>query len=73
TTAAVAKLRALHVRFVTFSVRNPVVNMLIQNHATLRELANSYSPAATVNGLLIFDLEFLSRKKDDDGAAGARK
>jgi hypothetical protein len=57
---AAARLRALNVRFVTFSVRNPVVNKLVQRHATLRELARAYAPVAEINGLLIFDLDFLT-------------
>ena len=60
---AVKRLRANRVRFVTFSVRNPVVNKLVQRHAILRELAEDYSPVANFGGLLIFDLEFLTRKQ----------
>jgi hypothetical protein len=59
---AIQRLRALNVRFLTFSVSNPVVNKLVQRHSTFRELAQNYEPAANLNGLLIFDLEFLSRK-----------
>jgi hypothetical protein len=73
TEEAMRRLRALQVRFVTFSVRNPVVNKLVQRHATLRDLANSYAPVATVNGLLIFDLEFLSRSQPVAGKTGAPK
>ena len=59
---AVRELRARHVRFVTFSVRNPVVNKLIRRHATLRRLADDYAPVANLNGLLIFDLDYLGPK-----------
>jgi len=64
---AIRRLRALDVRFVTFSVRNPVVNVLIQRHPTLRQLAEDYAPVASIRGLLIFDLEFLSRKQGGNG------
>ena len=73
TEEAVGRLRALRVRFVTFSVRNPVVNLLVQRHATLRDLANSYTPVATLNGLLIFDLEFLGRRQAAGETGGAPK
>jgi hypothetical protein len=59
---AVGRLRALNVRFVTFSVSNPVVSKLVRRHGVLRSLAEDYAPAADLNGLLIFDLEFLKRK-----------
>jgi hypothetical protein len=59
---AVRRLRALKVRFVTFSVRNPVVKKLVERHKTLRTLAEDYSPSANLGGLLVFDLEFMSRK-----------
>jgi hypothetical protein len=64
---AVDRLRALGVRFVTFSVRNPVVNRLVRRHATLRDLADHYAPAATINGLLIFDLDYLVRRPSANG------
>jgi hypothetical protein len=51
------------VRFVTFSVGNPVVNKLVQRHAVLRCLADEYVPAANLKGLLIFDLEFMEHRK----------
>lgn len=58
----VGRLRALRVRFVTFSVRNPVVKKLVERHKTLRTLAEGYRPAANLGGLLVFDLEFMSRR-----------
>jgi len=61
---ALQRLRALHMRFLTFSVSNPVVNKLVQRHAFLRSLARDYTPAANLKGLLIFDLEFMSRKHE---------
>lgn len=60
---AVQRLRGLNVRFVTFSVGNPVVNKLVQRHAVLRCLADEYVPAANLKGLLIFDLEFMEHRK----------
>jgi hypothetical protein len=59
---ATTRLRALGVRFVTFSNGNPVVNKLVRRHATLRELADDYAPVTDLKGLLIFDLEYLARK-----------
>jgi hypothetical protein len=64
---AVARMRALNVRFVTFSVTNPVVDKLVERHAVLRGLARDYAPAADLRGLLIFDLDFL-RRKDSKGS-----
>ncbi len=61
--AALERLRALGVRFVTFSVRNPVVNAFVRRHATLRALADDYAPVADVRGFLIFDLQYLSRRE----------
>ncbi len=60
---AMGRLRAAHIRFVMFSVRNPVINKFIQRHPTLRRLASDYEPVANLHGLMIFDLEFLSRKQ----------
>jgi hypothetical protein len=59
---AVARLRALHVRFVTFSIRNPFVVELVRRHGTLRKLVEDYAPVADINGMLVFDLEFLQRR-----------
>jgi hypothetical protein len=64
---AMLELRRDHVRFITFSIRNPVVNQFIQRHATLRELASDYQPVTGHGGQLIFDLEYLTKKQ----AAGA--
>jgi hypothetical protein len=60
---AVRRLRQLNVRFVTFSVSNPVVNKLVQRHIVLKRLADEYVPAANLKGLLIFDLEFMAQRK----------
>jgi hypothetical protein len=60
---AVMRLRQLNVRFVTFSVSNPVVDKLVERHNVLRRLADEYVPAANLKGLLIFDLEFMGQKK----------
>jgi Dolichyl-phosphate-mannose-protein mannosyltransferase len=65
---AMRRLRRSNVRFITFSIRNPVVDMFIQRHATLRALANDYEPVSGRGGQLIFDLEFLSKKQP--GGAG---
>lgn len=56
---ALADLRAGGIRFVTFSVKNPVVNRLVQRHDALRALADRYQPVADIRGLLIFDLDAL--------------
>jgi hypothetical protein len=58
------------VRFVMFSVRNPVIDKFVQRHATLRHLASDYEPVTNLHGLLIFDLEFLTRKKDVPAVPG---
>jgi len=68
---AMLQLRRSNVRFITFSIRNPVVNMFIQRHATLRELANDYQPVIGRGGQLIFDLEFLSKKPPGAGGTPA--
>lgn len=60
---AVQRLRELNVRFLTFSVGNPVVNKLVRRHIVLRNLADGYVPVANLKGLLIFDLEYMDRKK----------
>jgi hypothetical protein len=67
---AVARLRALNVRFLTFSVGNPVVNKLVERHPLFRRLAADYAPVANIHGLLIFDLAFLSPKPPAPGAGG---
>jgi hypothetical protein len=66
---AVRRLRSLNVRFVTFSVANPVVDKLVERHPVLRQLAHDYVPVANVKGLLIFDLAFLSRRQATSGSA----
>ena len=60
---ALESLRARGVRFVTFSIHNPVVMRLIRRHPTLRALADEFQPVANLGGLLVFDLQFLERKK----------
>jgi hypothetical protein len=67
---AVRRLRMARVRFVMFSVRNPVIDKFVQRHATLRHLASDYEPVTNLHGLLIFDLEFLTRKKDVPAVPG---
>jgi hypothetical protein len=64
---AVQRLRALNVRFVTFSTGNPVVNRLVQRHRVFRELAEDYSPVTDLKGFMIFDLEFLTLKHPGAG------
>lgn len=69
---AFAQLRALGIRFVTFSVRNPVVGAFVQNHATLRHLADDYAPVADFRGFRIYDLQYLTRRdaKEAPGKPG---
>jgi hypothetical protein len=60
---SIRRLRLAHVRFITFSVRNPVVDRFVQRHGTLRALASDFEPVINHGGGLVFDLEFLTRKQ----------